>query len=228
VPENPERRESFEALVERAEGVRLECSDLSVELSGHMLVEDTPDLIWTIWDAKLVYGYEDLGHQITLAEARFGTVDFDRLEATNIRLDEALDEYSQDYTPFCSMADGFGISDSLQDRLASYATGLVVVDRVSVVPEHRGRKSGLLLTTLVLVELGRQRVAVAMPAAFEVEPGNPRRAEADRRNARLWEAFGFVRFADNAYYLDTNLTTLGENLERFKSAMEAGPPIVLT
>lgn len=220
--------ESAEALDERAraEGVRLECSDLSVELACRMFLEDIPDLIWTIWDAKLVYGDEDLGHEVTLAEAHFGTVDFDRLEAADIRLDEALDEYSEDYTPFCSMADGYGISDSLQQRLASYATGMVVVDRVSVGPDYRGRKYGLLLTTLVLAELGRQRVAVAMPAAFEVEPGSPGRAEADRRNVRLWEAFGFVRFADNAYYLDTALTTLGENLARFKSEMESGPPIV--
>lgn len=207
--------------------VHPECSDLSVELSGRTFVEDIPDLIWTIWDAKLVYGDEDLGHEVTLAEARFGTVDFDRLESADIRLDEALDEYSEDYTPFCSMADGFGISDSLQDRLASYATGMVVVDRVSVDPEYRGRRYGLLLTTIVLVELGRQRVAVAMPAAFEVKPGSPGRKEADRRNVKLWEAFGFVRFADDAYYMDTDLTTLGENLARFKSEIETAPPIVL-
>ena len=207
--------------------VHPECSDLSVELSGHMSIEDIPDLIWTTWDAKLVYGDDDLGDEVALAEARFGTVDFDRLESADIRLDEALDEYSEDYTPFCSMADGYGISDSLQDRLVSYATGMVAVDRVSVAPEYRGRKYGLLLTTLVLVELGRQRVAVAMPAAFELEPGSPGRKEADRRNVKLWEAFGFVRFAEDAYYLDTDLTTLGENLVRFKSEMETAPPIVL-
>src|SRR5579884_1531487 len=103
------------------------------------------------------------------------------------------------------MSDGYGISDALQDKLAIYATGMVVADRVSVPPPYRGRKYGLLLTTLVLLELGRWRVAVAMPAAFEVEPGSPGREEADRRNIRLWEAFGFVRFADNAYYLDTGL-----------------------
>lgn len=207
--------------------IRPECSDLAVELSGRMFVEDIPDLIWTTWDAKLVYGDEDLGLEVALAEARFGTVDFDRLESADIPLDEALDEYSEDYTPFCSMADGFGISDSLQDKLASYSTGMVVVDRVSVPSEYRGRKYGLLLATLVLVELGRQRVAVAMPAAFEVEPGSPGRGEADRRNVKLWEAFGFVRFADDAYYMDTDLTTLGKNLERFKSEIENAPPIIL-
>lgn len=178
--------------------IRPECSDLAVELSGRMFVEDIPDLIWTTWDAKLVYEDEDLGLEVTLAEARFGTVDFDRLESADIPLDEALDEYSEDYTPFCSMADGFGISDSLQDKLASYPTGMVVVDRVSVPSEYRGRKYGLLLTTLVLIELGRQRLAVAMPAAFEVKPGSPGRKEADRRNVKLWETFGFVRFADDA------------------------------
>lgn len=210
------------------DSIHAECSDLSVEMSGRMFVEDIPDLIWTTWDAKLIYGDEDLGNEATLAEARFGTVDFDRLESSNISLDEALDEYSEDYTPFCSMADGFGICDSLQDRLASYPTGMVVVDRVSVVPAYRGRKYGLLLTTLVLAELGRQRVAVAMPAAFEVEPGSPGRKEADRRNVKMWEAFGFVRFADDAYYLDTDLTTLDENLARFRSEIEDAPPIVLS
>jgi hypothetical protein len=201
------------------------CADLSVELSGSVYVEDVTDLIWTTWEGKLAYSDEELGVDAVLAEARFATVDFDRLEAADIPLVEALDEYSQDFTPFCSMADGCGITDDLQDKLASFPSGMVVVERVSVPAGFRGRRYGLLVTTIGLLELGRGRVAVAMPAAFEIEPDSPEREAADRRNVELWENFGFVRFARDAFYLDTALITLCDNLGRFKAELEAADPI---
>src|SRR5579864_7605304 len=82
------------------------CADLSVELSGSISVEDVTDLIWTTWEGKLVHHGEEFEAVRVLAEARLATVDFDRLEAADIALDEALDEHSRDFTAFCSMADG--------------------------------------------------------------------------------------------------------------------------
>lgn len=181
---------------------------------GHTLTED-------------VGSDEDLP-DLVLAEARCGTVDFDRLSQAGIGLDEALDAYSGDFEEFCTMADGFGITDELQDALESYARGIVVLDRVTVPELLRGRRFGLLLSSLVLRELGWQRLAVAMPAAFEVEPRSPARPSADERNVRLWTEFGFQRYRNEGiYFLDTGLNTLDNNVRRYRSAVDDGAPIVV-
>lgn len=212
-------------------------SDLSVELTGTIPVEEEIDLVWTAWEARLVYSAEmlsdDLGTddslpELVLAEGKFASIDFERLREAGFSLDEALDAYSQDYAEFCVMADDDGIADDLQDVLAQYATGMVIADRIRVPEPFRGRRYGLFLTTVVLIELGRQRVAVAMPAAFEVQPGSPDREDADRRNAELWKAFGFEQYRqDQVCFLDTGTNVLEENLRQFKAEIEAASPILL-
>lgn len=212
--------------------VHPESADLSVELSGTVVISDEPDLIWTTWEGRLVFPAELLSDlldrempDLVLADGRWASVDFERLQKAGVPLVEALDAYSEDFVEFCSMADGYRITDELQDRLMAYVGGMVIADRVSVPDAFRGRKYGLLLMSLVLQELGRGRLAVAMPAAFEVPPGSPGRQEADRRNARMWETFGFERYRGDAYFLNTALTTLEDNVARFKLAVEAAEPI---
>jgi hypothetical protein len=47
------------------------------------------------------------------------------------------------------------------------------------------------------------------PAAFEVPGDSPERPAADRRNVKLWKAFGFHRFRqDETYFLDTATSVL--------------------
>lgn len=219
--------------------VHPQSAEVTVELAGSMQLHDDADaqLIWTTWDAKLCYSgellAEDLGVEgglpdLMLAEATLGSVAFDRLEEADIPLAEALDAYSGDYEEFCCMADHYGIADDLQQALETYAAGMVVLDRVTVPAPFRGRRYGLLLATVVLMELGRQRVAVALPAAFEVGPGSPGRQAADDRNAQLWTAFGFRRYRqEKVYFLDTATRTLQDNLRRFGREVDEAEPIPL-
>jgi GNAT superfamily N-acetyltransferase len=216
-----------------------ESRDLTVELRATVPLADEPDSIWTKWTAQLKYpgeliagdldeDDEDDPPNLVLATAAYGSVDFQRLLDVGIPLLEALDADSGDYAAYCPMASGHEIADDLAGGLVAPVTGMVIADRVTVPEPFRGRRYGLLLMSVAIMELGRERLVVCTPAAFEVPRGSPKRTSADRRNVNLWKAFGFHQFRrDKTYFLDTATSALEHNLDLFQKEVDSAQPLFL-
>ena len=113
------------------------------------------------------------------------------------------------------------------DHVVTHCYSIVILDKVVVPEQFRGRRLGLLLAASALETLGQDHLAVCYPAAFEMDSSSPQRKTADARNRRVWRQFGFSHFKGNVFWLDTDLRTLGDNIMAFSEEVDAAPPIPL-
>jgi hypothetical protein len=187
-----------------------------------------PSLLATPWTGTLQYSDEDEKIELTLASGSWYTLDFERCDQGDSSAMEVLDATSQDLAVFMEL---FDRDRSLRDKFeeAGAYLGLLICDRISVPEEHRGRKFGLLLQSLVIEELGGiTRLPVCTPAAFEVPPDSPERAAADRCNARLWKAFGFKQHTKEVFWIPSMLQTVAShNVRRYSEAVDKAAPITV-
>jgi hypothetical protein len=66
-----------------------------------------------------------------------------------------------------------------------------------------------------------------MPSALDVDPLSHEREVADARCRRLWKRFGFRRYREDIFYLDTSLWAVEDKVKRFLVDVRAAPAIRL-
>lgn len=209
---------------------------LVLRLTSHAYVGVIdPDELVDYWQADLVYpgtviavelGREDdTLEDLVLARGSFAVLDLERCASHGVCPSEALAADSADFADLNKLFDGGRFADDLDVSLPP--SGLVVAERVFVPGPFRGRRFGLLLTALTLRELGRSRLVVCRPGAFDVDPTSPGREVADARIRRLCRRFGFRRYRDDVFYLDTNLWPVEDRVNAFSMDIRAAPRILL-
>lgn len=170
--------------------------------------DDEPDAIW--WEREgvaLEKAVVDGNLMLTVLRASGLLVDLSRVK----NVYDALDARSADYTVFCPMFDGPGnpeLVQELQERLASFGSQVVLVDRVRLAPAWRGHGGvGRLLTARLLRWICPEARAVAlMPSPIALDE-NQQEDEATLEQEmakvrRTWKSLGFKPFGKDILVMD--------------------------
>lgn len=111
----------------------------------------------------------------------------------------------------------------LDESLVSFASRILIVNRVQLVDEWRGFGLGVVLTGVAVGQLRHGcRAAFCYPASIDGSaPGNDRirRKAAADRIAKVWMQLGFEPFRDGVYVLDLGLVTLDDCVERLRERL---------
>lgn len=130
----------------------------------------------------------DLDGEILLArddddEIRVGTI-----SAHSVHLDEAdehgvswfdvLDARSGDTAMYVDLVDpgGFGYSEWVETELDPFGSGLLILDRIRIEPEHRGHGYGLYAAQLMITGFASGGIVACLPAPYELLEGARPRA----------------------------------------------------
>jgi GNAT superfamily N-acetyltransferase len=99
---------------------------------------------------------------------------------------------------------------------------VVLLDRVWLAPDHRGRGLGPIVAAAAIARLGRGcHLAACYPAPFEGAPLGPEdQARAVEALGRLWSKVGFRHWRDGVWMLDLGATDLPATLA---GLVAAGP-----
>lgn len=128
-------------------------------------------------------------------------------------LHEAADELGGDLYDLAATAfgpDGF-LAEDLAEQAEAVEAGVLFLDRVEVVPEHRGHGYGWQLAADLITTLGRGCGAVVtFPAPYDGRADSQEREDACARLSVYWSRIGFFDAGrDNLHLLDRALVNPG-------------------
>lgn len=149
------------------------------------------------------------------------------ISAHSVHLDEAyengvswfdvLDARSADTAVYVDLIDAGGLaySDWVESPLEPFGSGLLILDRIRIEPEHRGHGYGLYAAQLMITGFGSGRIVACVPAPYELLKNDPplRLGEDDTPSSRekripgwmaseaklreYWSLIGFERVPDS-------------------------------
>ena len=126
-------------------------------------------------------------------EIRIGTI-----SAHSVHLDEAyengvswfdvLDARSADTAMYVDLidAEGFGYSEWVESTFEPFGSGLLILDRIRIEPEHRGQGYGLYAAQLMINGFASNGMVACVPAPYELLKDAPplRLGEDDSNSSR--------------------------------------------
>ncbi|MCE7011806.1 hypothetical protein LWC34_54680 [Kibdelosporangium philippinense] len=116
------------------------------------------------------------------------------------------------------------LAPDLDERLESFGTGLLILNRAKLAPQWRGFGYGVILTGLAIKRLsGGCRAVVCYPAplADNDDLDDAVRRAATARLSEVWAQLGFEHYRNGVHVLDLALVTLDEALKELRARLEA-------
>lgn len=118
------------------------------------------------------------------------------------------------------------LAPDLDERLESFGSGLLILNRARLAPQWRGFGYGVLLTGLAIKRLsGGCRAVVCYPSPLgeydEEHDSSAREAVAVNRLSEVWAQLGFEHYRNGVHVLDLALVTLDEALQELRGCLES-------
>jgi len=213
---------------DRAE--KIELAILRLELKSR--VEPTwgrgvePDAYITDLDGEILLPKEDSDDEICVGTISAHSVHFGEAYENGVSWFDVLDARSADTAMYVDLldAEGFGYSESVESTFEPFGSGLLILDRIRIEPEHRGQGYGLYAAQLMITGFASNGLVACVPAPYELLKDAPplRLGEDDTNSSReeripgwtaaeaklreYWSLLGFEQLPDSDVFA-LSLTT---------------------
>jgi GNAT superfamily N-acetyltransferase len=221
---SPDRVEEIELAT-----VRLELKT-RVEPTWGIGVE--PDAYITDLAGDILLVKEDADDEMCVGTISAHSVHLDEAYENGVSWFDVLDARSADTAMYVDLldAEGFGYSEWVESAFEPFGSGLLILDRIRIEPEHRGQGYGLYAAQLMITGFASSGIVACVPAPYELlKDAPPRRLDDDDSNssrekripgwtaaeAKLrdyWSLLGFEQLPDSDVFA-LSLTTRRPPLE---------------
>ena len=221
---SPDRAEEIELAT-----IRLELKS-RVEPTWGRGVE--PDAYITDLDGEILLPKEDTDDEICVGTISAHSVHFGEAYENGVSWFDVLDARSADTAMYVDLldAEGFGYSEWVESNFEPFGSGLLILDRIRIEPEHRGQGYGLYAAQLMITGFASNGIVACVPAPYELLKDAPplRLGEDDSNSSRekripgwtaaeaklreYWSLLGFEQVPDSDVFA-LSLTTRRPPLE---------------
>jgi GNAT superfamily N-acetyltransferase len=179
---------------DRAEEIEL--ATIRLELKSR--VEPTwgrgvaPDAYITDLDGDILLANEDAGDEIRIGTISAHSVHLDEAYENGVSWFDVLDAGSADTAMYVDLldAEGFGYSELVESAFEPFGSGLLILDRIRIEPEHRRQGYGLYAAQLMITRFASSGIVACVPAPYELlEDAPPRRLDEDDSAAAAKNGF---------------------------------------